>query len=402
MSPLPTTAAVPAVPPEPWPEPAPAVATAAPASFENGYFERHLGVSMAQLLAPLEGPHPAGLPVRGTMMYRMVEQTRRSDDASLPMGPWAVEPKRANWPKVSSLIAGLLAETAKDLQLASWLLEAEIHQRGFAAIAPCIGLMHGLCERWWIELHPQDADGDFESRANIVRWADEKLLATVSLVPLAAHGERSASWTHWELAHHYERIRAAKGELPEEAQTAPSLADLHALLAAMPIDALRLRHDELAVARAAIAAFEESLRRHFVEEAPALGRLDALLARAQAPLRGEIARRGEPLQRPAPVQSESLQTDVLDPDANEESDDDGPHDVLAERERAYRMLSEIADFLAQTEPHSPVPYLLRRAVAWGGLNTAELYGELFMKAKGQIDLFELLGLTTTADAGAAP
>lgn len=390
MSPMPTTATV--LPPGSWEEPACATDTAV--SMEDGYFERHLGVSLARLLAPLEGPHPAGLPVRGTMMYRMVEQTRRSDDATLPMGSWAVEPKRANWPKVSSLIAGLLAETAKDLQLASWLLEAEIHQRGFAAIAPCVALMHGLCEQWWAELHPQGDDGDFESRANIVRWADEKLLATVSLVPLAAHGERSACWTDWELAHHYERVRAAKGDLPEEALAAPGLEDLHALLAAMPIDALRQRHEELAAARAAIAAFEECLRRHFVEEAPALGRLDALLARAQAPLRGEIARRGEPLQRPAPVQSETPRSDVpeQDTDEDEASDEEGVPDLLADRDRAYRMLAEIADFLAQIEPHSPVPYLLRRAVSWGGLNTAELYRELFMKAKGQIDLFEVLGL----------
>jgi type VI secretion system protein ImpA len=44
----------------------------------------------------------------------------------------------------------------------------------------------------------------------------------------------------------------------------------------------------------------------------------------------------------------------------------------------------------QVEPHSPVPYLIRRAVAWGQLNAAELYQEVFQKSGGRIDVFDLL------------
>lgn len=365
---------------------------------EGGYFERHLGIPLERLLAPLDGQRPAGPPVRGSMLFRMIEQARRSDDPSLPMGAWVTEPKRANWPKVSSLIAGLLADTAKDLLLASWLLEAEIHQRGFAAIAPGLALMHGLCERWWVGLHPEGEGGDHESRANIVRWVDEKLLPAVSLVPLAEQGERSASWSHWELAHHYERIRAAKGELPEEARNSPGLDELHALLAVTPVDALRARYGELAAARAAIAAFEQALRRRFPSEAPALGRLDALLARAQVPLHGELARRGQPLQEIV-AEVDPARDELAEPAPETGPSGTGDGTPLTERERAYRMLEEIAGYLAHIEPHSPVPYLLRRAVAWGGLNTAELYRELFVVGNAQINLFELLGLGATAQPG---
>ena len=37
----------------------------------------------------------------------------------------------------------------------------------------------------------------------------------------------------------------------------------------------------------------------------------------------------------------------------------------ASREEAYRQLLLIAEYLARTEPHSPVPYLIRRGVEWG-------------------------------------
>lgn len=64
--------------------------------------------------------------------------------------------------------------------------------------------------------------------------------------------------------------------------------------------------------------------------------------------------------------------------------------LLGDREHAYRVLAEISDYLMQVEPHSPVPYLIRRAVAWGQLNAAELYQEVFQKCGGRIDVFDLL------------
>jgi type VI secretion system protein ImpA len=70
-------------------------------------------------------------------------------------------------------------------------------------------------------------------------------------------------------------------------------------------------------------------------------------------------------------------------------------DELSDRAAAYARLAEVADYLQRIEPHSPVPYLLKRAVAWGNLNTAELYQELFVKASGRLDIFEMLGLSVS-------
>jgi len=364
---------------------------------DNGYFKRYFDTSLEVLLAPLDGEHPTGLPVRGTMIYRMVEQARRSDDVTLPMGSWAVDLKRANWPKVSTMIVTVLSGTAKDLQLASWLLEAEIHQRGFAAIAPCITLLHGLCDQWWSALHPQPDHGDYDARINIVQWVNEKLLATLSLIPLVSEGEHRASWSQWELAYYNERLIAVHGTLPEEARDAATLEDLHALLVVIKLDILRGRYAELTDARAAIADFEENLRIHLGYEAPSLGKLDDFLVHVQAPIRGEIARRGEPLEYlSAATTPDDSMSDVAaaahdgadDRYAQTEHDDE----AFTDRERAYRALADVADFLLQIEPHSPVPYLIRRAIEWGSLNAAELYCEVFQKSGGRIDIADLFGI----------
>jgi len=139
------------------------------------------------------------------------------------------------------------------------------------------------------------------------------------------------------------------------------------------------------------------LRIHLGYEAPSLGKLDDLLVHVQAPIRGEIARRGEPLEySPVATTADDRMTDVAtaahqgadDRYAQTEHDDE----AFTDRERAYRALADVADFLLQIEPHSPVPYLIRRAIEWGSLNAAELYCEVFQKSGGRIDIVDLFGI----------
>jgi type VI secretion system protein ImpA len=61
---------------------------------------------------------------------------------------------------------------------------------------------------------------------------------------------------------------------------------------------------------------------------------------------------------------------------------------VALRDEAYRQLREAAEFLLRTEPHSPVPYLVRRAIAWGGMSLSQLLEELLARNAdlGTIDI----------------
>ena len=60
------------------------------------------------------------------------------------------------------------------------------------------------------------------------------------------------------------------------------------------------------------------------------------------------------------------------------------------REQAYQTLARIANFLARIEPHSPVPYLLHRAIAWGGMSLRELLPELLHDQAALKDVGHLL------------
>ena len=62
------------------------------------------------------------------------------------------------------------------------------------------------------------------------------------------------------------------------------------------------------------------------------------------------------------------------------------------REDAYRMLEAVADYLQRTEPHSPTPYLVKRAVSWGRMSLADLMQEIVREEGDIARYFSLLGI----------
>jgi type VI secretion system protein ImpA len=69
-----------------------------------------------------------------------------------------------------------------------------------------------------------------------------------------------------------------------------------------------------------------------------------------------------------------------------------PAGPIASRQEAYRMLEAAAAYLQRTEPHSPTPYLVKRAVTWGQMSLADLMQEILREEGDLTRYFSLLGL----------
>jgi len=308
----------------------------------DAYFLRHLGIGFEALAAPLEPANPAGLPARATTVYRAIIEARQGDDVAAPRGVWQRQPKRSDWPHVSTLAAGALRTQGKDLQLAAWLCEAQVHEHGYPALAPCLLLLHTLCERYWHALHPQPENGDVEARPNIIRWLDEKLRATVHQAQTPAH------------------VNEDGGARMDAKQAAPA-------------DLLTEHVTSLTDALSAIALTQGTLDSRLANAAP---RLDLLAAQLR-----DILTVLHP-----PVDDH--------PPAPETPHPAAPHQ-FRNRADAYACLAAAAAYLTEVEPHSPTPYLVKRAVEWGNMNTGALYQELFIRLGGQLSIFDMVGSTPT-------
>ncbi len=362
------------------------------------YFRSTVGQTWEALLAPVSVEVPEGTPAAEDERYRRIRHEREEEDASLPLGPWERELKRANWVAASELSAAVLAERSKDLQLAAWLFEALIVRSGFQSLAPCLGLIDALFAQYGDTLHPHDS----EHRMNLVLWIGQKLLPPLRRMAITATGTgHDYAWNDWEQAQRNEQLRASLGKQREGEIEGATLTDVGAALACTPDARIVFLRACLRDGLAALQALESTLDAHFGEDAPGLSAMRTLLERIEVVLVAEARRRGVV----APTPSDDQQTVVTHSD--HAPNDHAPNDHAAndevavgslDRREVYAALADIAHALETIEPHSPVPYLIRRAVAWGGLNTAQLYSEVFVRCGGQINIFELLGLGDPAAA----
>lgn len=65
---------------------------------------------------------------------------------------------------------------------------------------------------------------------------------------------------------------------------------------------------------------------------------------------------------------------------------------IGSRKQAFERLKEVADYLRRTEPHSPVSYLVNRAVKWGDMRLEDVLTELVKNSDVREHLFETLGV----------
>lgn len=70
----------------------------------------------------------------------------------------------------------------------------------------------------------------------------------------------------------------------------------------------------------------------------------------------------------------------------------GPAGPITNRKVAFERLKEVADFLRRTEPHSPVSYLVQRAIKWGDMSLENVISELVKNNDVRKQIMETLGV----------
>lgn len=70
----------------------------------------------------------------------------------------------------------------------------------------------------------------------------------------------------------------------------------------------------------------------------------------------------------------------------------GPAGPITNRKVAFERLREVADYLKRTEPHSPVAYLVQRAIKWGDMTLESVLAELVKNNDVRRQVYETLGV----------
>jgi type VI secretion system protein ImpA len=356
-------------------------------------------LDLEQLLSPLSAEHPAGESLRYEGTYDRIGKARREDDPSLSQGIFTSELKRADWTEVENICLEALETRSKDLQLAAWLLESWMHQHGFSGVSDGLHLLRALCEKFWPDLYPELDGEDVEARVSPIVWINEKLSIELKKIPLTApHADDVDTYcfADWESAYHRENLaKRNQGAAPiaeASGQATPTSFDTSVMLSDKSFY-VALSND-LNITIEACLALEQVLDEKCGKDSPSLHEFKATLEMIQR-LAAEILR-AQSDGHHLPGEHQELQVIGAE---YEEPLEPGSSGTIRSRAEAYQRLEEAANYLLRTEPHSPTPYLVKRAVAWESLSLFDLFQQIIRNENELEEINRLLRPANKEGAG---
>ncbi|MGB0683453.1 MAG: type VI secretion system protein TssA [Magnetovibrionaceae bacterium] len=370
-----------------------------------------LDVDLEAILKGFDGEDgPCGPSLRYSLEMDTIREAGRADDPTLPQGIWQTSLKQADWREVRKLSLDVLLNKSKDLQVAAYLLEALIHLHGFAGAVRGLEVMATLCETYWDDLHPLIEGTDLDFRTAPIEWVNEKLPVALQRVPVTnpkTGDDPPYCWVDWDKALRMEnqalKHKKSRAQIEKEIRVTRAQVNRGFTLTETPWlqSALGLirKADEQA------SRLETWMDEACGRDAPSLTQFRGALKQIDELVAHALNERGESETAPEPnlETEEQSETPVPQEDAAMVSPDGMPEastpasGPITSRAEAYRRLSEAADFLIKTEPHSPVPYLVKRAVAWGSLPLGELLTELVSDKSDLAKTLSILGIPGGGD-----
>ncbi|HVE08597.1 MAG TPA: type VI secretion system protein TssA [Paraburkholderia sp.] len=349
------------------------------------------------LLQPIAGDARGGISLLHDPQFDAIRSARREDDASLPTGIWQTDLKVADWRAVEAGCRRLLAERSKDLTLAAWLGESWLHLYGWQALPHCFALLTELCERFWDDLHPLPRDGDQGYRAAPLAWLGnayaDLLAARVEL--FEGRDEMRGTLAQWRAAQREALTARARQDVPAAKREAAERAAAkltEAARAASP-ELMQQHYAALAAARTLIERLDAWCTPRLGDEAPSFATLVKTIGDAELVLMECLAMHPNvpPPAAPAAADASAAGDAPAAAVAPAVATPTAPR-MPQSRDDAYRQLAMIADYLMRYEPHSPVPYMIERALEWGGKPLPQLLKELMASGQDGQSLWTVLGL----------
>jgi type VI secretion system protein ImpA len=319
------------------------------------------------LLAPIDHATPAGPNLEYDPSFTELERIA-TPTLERAMGDSLKAAQEPDWGKVESAAEALLVRS-KDLRVAMHLTAARTRTQGLAGWAAGLGLVRGLLEQYWDNVHPQldvDDDNDATARANAVMplGDPQSVLGYFRLVPFV----QSPRLGRFSLRD----LRVATGSISAspsaDGTPPPTLVDLEACCMDCPDDQLptsaAMLADALAHAQALIALLREKLGAASPDMHHLAGDIVELKKFVDAQLVGRF-----------PDRLQESAADVA-PDNDDNPPMQPMRDKIAGHDDVIRRLDEICEYYERIEPSSPLPILLKRARRLVGKSFADVLKDI--------------------------
>jgi len=328
-------------------------------------------LSLAELAAPIDGA--SGEDLSFSALFDQIKEARRADPDYLTQGDWQTDLKTADWEKVIQLSAQGLAEQSKDLMLVAWLSEGLAQREHFQGITFGLSLAERILESFWHSAFPSLEDG-LDERAARLAWLKTTLTDITGGLPITQG--QNFGVLRYDESRHVENLALQN---PKAMQTALAEGKINAEIFQRSVvlsdtEHLRTKALQIAQSLAACERLQATADRLFGAEAPSFASLADMLSRAGQLAEKLLKERGIELHPTAVAQTEPEAPGTAGAGPAETMSSPAQAAAPAamrttplNRDEAFTLLAGIAQFFKQSEPQSPVPYLIERAIKWGNM-----------------------------------
>jgi len=349
-------------------------------------------IDIEALLAPISDEAPAGADPRadtssGSLYYRVKDArnaARAAERAAVEIGG----PTPEEWDDVVDAAIEVLTGHAKDLEIASWMIEGLVRRDGFAGLRDGLKVISGVVTNYWDASFPViDEEDGIEGKVTAVSGlsgsgAVGTLIQPIRLAPLTSGSQWNFSLWSYEQANDLEKVadptrrqeRIDNGAITMEQfqQSVAETSAAHFLEVAQTVDESIEALAEMSAAFDAAAGVE----------APSTSGLRDMLQEVRSAIRHFAADKlaaAEALADDGGAEEEIASETGEGPAAT--GSGDGTTVVrkingYASREEALAELTRISGYFRKTEPHSPISYTLEDAVRRARMTLPELLVEL--------------------------
>ncbi|MGP5177078.1 type VI secretion system protein TssA [Psychrobacter aquimaris] len=345
--------------------------------------DNSLTTNIDTLAAPIEGSrHGVGEDLIFDPRIDAIVAARQEDDPLLAQGNWVTELKVADWDFVKNQCAELLSHTSKDMKLALWYVDALSHTDHLSGISQGLSLLQALNDEYWLTMYPP-LDGEEDSmdiRAGLLSWFVKALSDDIKQLSLADTKAENYNYNYYLTARDHDKQRQQNPD--SETSNQLTLSDYnHAIKTSSEAWQQALMSNVNKVTEQ-WQTLTDQLNDLMGMDAPVFAPVTDLLVALTQHLRPLIPEYSD-ITSSIGQESVADNVDLIDNNEPMMSDGNGQsastknisstsfnpsnRDHQSNRRQALKLLAQIQDYFATNEPHSPVTFLLGRAIDWADM-----------------------------------
>jgi len=359
-------------------------------------------IDIKSLIAPFSSDNPVGQDIRSdsspVSVYYKIKDARNTarDIERKNQMFYETNEVSSSWQLVIDTAVEILKKKSKDLEVAVWLLEAWIRQYQLNGLNAGLCLITDLISNYWDALYPLPDEEGLESRLMPLvglngEDSEGTLIQPIRDLPITDSGVDSA-YSFWQYKQAIELERVTNPKIIQSRIQDGAIQVEHILQAveASGADFYRELMKKTQEVHQALSVLNEVLNEKCGNQAPSISQIRSAIEDYADHLHFlmKSASFGDRVEGVLNESKHLESSNALDSQTQENI----MLGSISTRAEALSALKSVSEFFKRSEPQSPIPYLVDRAIKWAGLSLPDLLNELIRDDKIRGDAFKLTGI----------